>query len=301
VGEPGFDLRAEINARDGAKEVAVAFGPPLGKRAAVNDERLPRLADFVGTLAAVAFVPEDMELAQGEPAVRRRFLDMWLGQESREYLYALQRYGDVLVRRNALLARFASRREREPYDYELVQAGAALTASRARAAAALAPAAARAYGELAPAAETFAVTYTASVNPASDDPGEVAAAFEEALARTRADEEERRTTLVGPHRDDLALTVQGRDARRFASEGQQRTVALALRLAQHRLQAAKRGDAPVLLLDDVFSALDAGRQERLFGAVAGATQVWVTAAVPPSALRPDAEFYIAGGEITTGS
>lgn len=296
-GRGGFTLRARVAAPAGEEELELSYAAAQGKRAAVNGEVLPRLVDYVGTAAAVAFVPEDMELPQGEPAVRRRFLDMWLGQQSREYLYDLQRYQEVLVRRNILLARGAPRAEREPYDQELIAAGAALTAARARAAARLIPAARAAYAELAPEGESFDVAYEPSVAAASADNAEVAAAFREALARAAGAELERRQTLVGPHRDDLALTVAGRDARRFASEGQQRTAALALRLAQYRLLAAHRGDPPILLLDDVTSALDATRQARLFAAAQAAPQVWLTAPEKPAALKPNAELCIANGEI----
>jgi len=297
-GQAGFALRARVAAPAGEEELELSYAAAQGKRAVVNGEALPRLLDYVGTFAAVAFVPEDMELAQGEPSVRRRFLDMWLGQQSREYLYDLQRYQEVLVRRNSLLAHGAPRAEREPYDNELIVAGSALTAARARAAAHLIPAAGTAYAELAPAGESFEVAYEPSVPAASTDKAEVETKFREALARVARAEEERRQTLVGPHRDDLALLVAGRDARRFASEGQQRTAALALRLAQYRLLAAQRGDPPILLLDDVTSALDAGRQARLFEAAQTAPQVWLTAPEKPTSLKPNAEYYIANGEIS---
>jgi DNA replication and repair protein RecF len=296
-GARGWRLAANVAGPAGERRLELSYEFAAGKRAAVNEEPFPRLVDFVGTFAAAAFVPEDMALVRGEPAVRRRFLDMWLGQGSREYLYNLQRYGEVLVRRNALLARGASRAERLPYDHELVEAGAFLVAYRARACEGLAAAAAAAYAELAPAGETFAAAYVPSVAPAAADRREVAAAFEAALARVAPEEEERRQTVVGPHRDDLAFAVEGREARRYASEGQQRTAALALRLAQYRLLAAARAEPPVLLLDDVTSTLDGERQRRLFEAVAGAPQVWFTAPARPPALKPDAEFSIAHGLI----
>ena len=295
-GEDALAVRATVQSSCGEQLFALDYGA-AGKTAAVNDETIPRLIDYVGTLAVVAFGPDDLALAKGEPAVRRRFVDVWLGQESREYLYTLQRYYAVLRSRNALLARAAPRAEREPYDHELVAAGARLTLNRGKAAAGLAAAAAAAYAELAPEEEDFVVEYAPAV-PCDGDEEEVARAFERKLQERRGDEERRRQTLVGPHRDDLRLAVKGRDARRFASEGQQRTAALSLRVAQFRLLKKSRGDAPLLLLDDVASELDADRQERLADVVAGAEQVFFTAANPPAGIAPDAKIRISEGQIT---
>lgn len=294
-GEDALSVRATVQSGCGEQLFALDYGA-AGKAAAVNDETIPRLIDYVGTLAVAAFGPDDLALAKGEPALRRRFLDVWLGQESREYLYTLQRYYAVLRSRNALLARAAPRTETEPYDRELAAAGARLTSLRSNATAALAAAAAEAYGELAPEEEDFVVEYDPAV-PCDGDEEEVARAFERELHKRRGDEERRGQTLVGPHRDDLRLAVKGRDARRFASEGQQRTAALSLRVAQFRLLKKSRGDAPLLLLDDVASELDADRQRRLTDVVAGADQVFFTAANPPAGIEPDAKLYISEGQI----
>lgn len=298
AGETGFALRAVACGREGERRFELGYEAPGRKRAAVNGEELPRLLDYVGAFPVVSFVPEDLALVKGEPALRRRFLDVWLGQQSREYLYSLQRYYDVLRRRNALLLRAASVAEREPYDAELVEAGAFLTATRARAATALAPVAAAAYAELAPAGETFAVSYLPSVSGPLDDRDGIAAAYREQLAAAAPEEARRQTSLVGPHRDDLAFSVGGDDARRFASEGQQRTAALSLRLAQFRLLRERRGDAPVMLLDDVASELDGRRQEALYVVLADAEQAWLTATAAAPALQLAAKFTCAGGKLT---
>jgi DNA replication and repair protein RecF len=296
-GEKDLAVRAAVQTSPGEQTLEIHYGA-AGKSAAVNGETIPRLVDYVGTLAVVAFTPDDLALVKDEPANRRRFLDVWLGQESRDYLYTLQRYQNVLRSRNALLSRGAARAEIEPYDRELVAAGAKLTALRARAAAALGPAAAAAYADLAPQAEAFDVAYAPAVPADGDGYEAYAEAFERALRDARDEEERRGLTLVGPHRDDLTLTVKGRDARRFASEGQQRTAALSLRLAQFRLLKEKRGDAPLLLLDDVASELDEERQRRLAHAVRGADQTWVTATQAPPGLEPYANIDISEGIIS---
>jgi DNA replication and repair protein RecF len=296
-GEDELAVRAAAQTSSGEQNLEIHYSS-AGKRVAVNGETIPRLVDYVGTLAVVAFAPDDLALIKEEPASRRRFLDVWLGQESRDYLYTLQRYQNVLRARNALLARGAPALELEPYDHELVGAGAKLTALRARASRALGPAAAAAYADLAPEAEEFAVAYDPAVAAGNGEAEEIAAAFERALRTAREEERRRGLTLAGPHRDDLMLTVKGRDARRFASEGQQRTAALALRLAQFRLLREKRGEAPLLLLDDVASELDEDRQRRLGHAVRGAEQTWVTATAAPPGLVPDANITISAGTIS---
>ncbi len=291
-------IRATGRGRDGEQAFELRYHRTRGKTATVNGGRLPRLLDYVGELPAVAFSPGDLALVKGEPAGRRRFLDTWLGQASREYLYSLQRYNEILRRRNALLASDAPAREREPYDYELVAAGADLTARRQHATTALAPAAAAAYRELAPPGEELVVTYAPSVRGDDGNHESIAYAFEEQLARAAGEEGRRRQTVIGPHRDDLSLGVRDRDARRFASEGQQRTAALALRLAQCRLLKEHLGKAPILLMDDVSSELDGRRQARLASAFAGVDQVWLAATAAPDGFQPTAKFTVANGKIS---
>ncbi len=295
-GDDALAVRATVQSPRGEQTLELAYDA-AGKRAAINGEIVPRLVDYVGTLAVVAFGPDDLALVKDEPAARRRFLDTWLSQQSREYLYALQRYHAVLRSRNALLARAAPRPQIEPFDYELVTTGARLTLLRAKAAAALGPAAASAYGELVPQGEKFAVEYAPSVPLGDGAEQGIVSAFERKLREAREEEERRRQTLVGPHRDDLSLEITARDARRFASEGQQRTAALSLRIAQFRLLREKRGDPPLLLLDDVASELDDERQRRLAGVVARAEQIWLTATRPPAGIEPDAKISISESRI----
>lgn len=268
-----------------------------GKRAALNGEVLPRLLDYVGNLPLVAFGPDDLELVKGDPAARRRFLDVWLSQESRDYRYTLHRYYTVLRSRNALLARGAPAAEREPFDDDLVASGAHLTRLRAAAGETLAPQAAAAYRELAPEEEGLAVAYVPALSSAAGAEEEIAARFGRELAALREEETRRGQTLLGPHRDDLDLRLQGREARRFASEGQQRTAALSLRLAQFRLLARSRGEPPLLLLDDVASELDASRQSRLGRALEGAEQTWLTSTEPLTGVEPEANITISEGQI----
>jgi DNA replication and repair protein RecF len=289
-------VRATVHSSRGEQTFELTYDG-TAKRAALNGEVLPRLLDYVGNLPLVAFGPDDLALVKGDPAARRRFLDVWLNQESRDYRYTLHRYYTVLRSRNALLARGAPASEREPFDHDLVTSGAHLTRLRAAAGEALAPQAAAAYRELAPEEEDLAVAYVSALSSAAGTEEEIASRFGRELAALREEETRRGQTLLGPHRDDLDLRLQGREARRFASEGQQRTAALSLRLAQFRLLARGRGEAPLLLLDDVASELDASRQSRLGRALEGAEQTWLTSTEPLAEVEPEANITISESRI----
>lgn len=297
AGASRFVIRVTATGAAGNQQFEVTYDRARGKRAALNGVPVTRLLDYVGVLPVVAFAAEDLALTRDEPAARRRFLDIWLSQERREYLELLQRYVTALRNRNVLLNRRAPRQEREPFEHELIAAGTQITVRRAKAVATLAPLAASAYAEIAD-GERLEIFYQPSAAPQpAEDPTAVAAAFREKLMAATAEDEKRGLTTVGPHRDDLALTVAGADVRRFASKGQQRTAAVALRLAQFRLLASRRGEKPLALLDDVAADLDPGRHRRLLNALAAAEQIWLAAAAPPTDLKPAIKFNIKPGEI----
>jgi DNA replication and repair protein RecF len=143
------------------------------------------------------------------------------------------------------------------------------------------------------------VEYLPAVGRASAGAADVAAAYERALAAAAGEDRRRRTTTVGPHRDDLALAVAGLNGRHFASEGQQRTAALALRVAQFRLLEKSYGETPLMLLDDVGSELDERRRARLAELLGEFGQTWLSGAVVPAAIRADAILRVSGGKISS--
>jgi len=247
-----------------------------------------RLSEAVGQLAAVLFTAHDMEMVVGPPSLRRRYLDIAISQVEGAYLRGLQRYAKVLLQRNHLLKRVqdgsARREELRFWDEQLVQEGSAIVGARALAVSSLAPMAAAAHADLSDGREQLSLVYQPHLGSAVDDQQaaslsrqDLAAAFAQELARWSEREVRAGTTILGPHRDDLLLELDGVSAAAFASRAQQRTIALALRLSEARFLRQRRNDSPVLLLDDVLSELDARRRVAVLAAVADYEQVIITA------------------------
>jgi DNA replication and repair protein RecF len=210
-------------------------------------------------------------------------------------------YERVVKQRNALLRagiRTADdRTTRDVLDQRLVESGAALVSGRMNLMTTLAPEVERAYTSLAGSAPGFATSYEAEWNDGPLAPDAVVAAMHEALSRVRRREEDRGVTLVGPHRDDWALMLDDLDARHHASQGEQRTLALGLRLAGHRAVADVVGVEPILLLDDVFSELDEQRAAALVQHLPATQTLITTAGALPADIRADAWFRIDHGAL----
>ena len=304
-------VRAAV-VRDGRTAVLeVELNPGRANRARINRSPLPRVRELAGLVRTVVFSPEDLALVKGDPSQRRRFLDDLLVLRTPRYAGVIADHERVLRQRNTLLktlyaargsSRDAALATLSVWDDHLVTAGTELLLARQRLVTDLAPYLGKAYEAVARGAsrDDARIEYSATV-PAGDDP---ATAFREELARRQSEEIQRGVTLVGPHRDDLVLTLGPGDEHRlpvkgYASHGESWSFALALRLASYDLLRAD-GDDPILILDDVFAELDADRREQLAALVAGAEQVLVTAAVGadvPEALR-GATFHVAAGEVT---
>ena len=271
---------------DGMTELRVGLdtrgGGALHKRIRVNGVA-KRASDLVGVLNAVLFSAEDIDLVFGPPQGRRRYLDVLLSQTSTPYLRALQRYQRVLTQRNHLLRNVRDGRsnegELEFWDAELCREGAAVLAARLDAAATLAALITETFQRFAVGDAALEVGYASTV-PVDD--GASAEAMEGAMAAAIAaaavQERSAGQTLVGPHRDDLRITQHGVEFGRHASRGQARLAALSLRLAEARLLHQRRGEPPVLLLDDILSELDVGRREMVMAEAASYPQTILTTA-----------------------
>ena len=252
--------------------------PPVAKQIRIN--RQPSTAaGLVGRIAASLFSVDDLDLVLGSPAHRRRYLDVLISQADRSYLQALQRFQAALRNRNGLLRRrrvgHVDPEELEYWDEQLVQWGAVVTFGRSEALGRLAVFARRQHGELGEPGQDLALAYRPSVSP-GECVADTAAAFQRELKLSAAREQATAVTAVGPHRDNFAMYANGRDAAAFASRGEARTIALALRLAEAEYLAETRGDDPVILLDDVLSEMDDGRRERVLQKVARYRQTLVT-------------------------
>ena len=242
----------------------------------------------------IAFSWQDLETMHGPPGARRNFLDGFAGRLYASHVPTLLRYRQIVARRNSLLQSRggAGMDERlAPWDEQLATVGMELIDRRRRAAAALQTELARVHPAISGSEQKVEIRYRATVGEASD-----AAAFSRVLEGRRRDELRRGLTLVGPHRDDLAIELDGVDVRAFGSRGQQRLLALALRLAEVMPVREAVGTAPVLLLDDALSELDERGREHVLREIEHAEQVFLTSP-EPLAPRGAARWIVSGGEV----
>ncbi|MFP5308837.1 MAG: DNA replication/repair protein RecF [Actinomycetes bacterium] len=300
-------IRAAVETDEGRRrtvELEVASGRRTRTR--VDGQDVRRAGEAVGVLRVVLFAPEDLAIVRGDPSERRRFLDDLLAQRRPAYAAARADYERVLKQRNALLkqargltgsAREAATSTLDTWTDQLVTHGGALVAARIAAVHALAGPVDAAYRELADRPERIGMTYVSSTGlevvgdsaTGVPDRGPIDEAFRAALEEAAGDELQRGTTLVGPHRDELELTIGALPARGYSSHGEAWSLALSLKLSTYRV-LAEVGDRPVVLLDDVFAELDETRRARLASACDPFDQVLVTAAV-------EADVPLAGARV----
>ena len=275
-GRPGFGLDGHWTER----HMHVKFVKEL-KAFALDSKPQSRSADYLAVARVSWISNDDMQLVRGSGSHRRRYLDFLGAQIAPNYLRQLRTYERALRSRNALLKENRPRREVNAFDRPLLDAGEALLAARAGLCADLKPRVAEALGLISNGSESLEISY----QPGS--PPEFAAALQASF-----DEEVRlRTTVVGPHRDEIEILLEGRDATAFASEGQQRSIALAMKLGQARGLAASAGRPPLYLIDDVFGELDPIRRNNLLAALPASAQKFVTA-TSLSWLQPIADAVL---------
>jgi DNA replication and repair protein RecF len=294
-GAPFAVVRA-LAERDGRELLLEAQLQPAGRnRVLVNRQTLRRARELLGSLRVTVFTPDDLDIVKDGPGERRRFLD--------DALVALHPRNDalraevdkILRQRNALLRQTGGRLDEaaaftlDVWDAKLAQAGEALGAARVELVERLTPLLSSMYDTLAREPALVTITYDAAWR----DQG-----LADALAAARKDDLRRGVSTVGPHRDDMLLTLAGAPARTHASQGEQRTLALSLRLAVHHVVTATTGGPPVLLLDDVFSELDPGRSRALVANLPPGQTVLTTAGVPPPDAHPDVVLRLRGGVVT---
>jgi DNA replication and repair protein RecF len=221
------------------------------RKLALDGQPVKRLADYFGALRTVVFCTEDLQLVKGAARARRRFLDLLLAQTQTGYLPLLQRYMHTVRARNALLKqRSGDEAALDSFSAELVKLGNEIIRARRELAPKFSPLARLAYRRISNDAEELRIEYQPSVK--TD--------FAVELAQSRPREQTYRSTLVGPHRDDLRLLLNEKSAAQFGSEGQKRTLAIALKMAQTEFLAGIHGSPPILLIDDVMGELDVKRR-----------------------------------------
>ncbi len=320
-------VRGAIMRDDRETMVELEITPGRANRARLGRAPVSRPRDVLGTVRTVLFAPEDLSLVKGDPSERRRFLDDLLVQRQPRWSGVRSDYDKILKQRNALLKsaapvlRKGSRRggppPRPPRDGDppadeareaalhtldvwndhLATVGSQLLYARLRLLRDLVPDLADCYDAVSNASSNARATYRSSLHEelaaritdgAVPEVDELRTGLLETLEQVRPSEIERGISLVGPHRDDLVLSLGDLPAKGYASHGESWSFALGLKLAAYRLLRRDLGDDPVLVLDDVFAELDSGRRERLAALVAGCEQVLITAAVGadvPDVLR----------------
>ncbi len=261
-------IYAELESKFGAVTLAAVIYETR-RELYVNGNRTPRSVDFIGNMTSVFFSPGELRLIQDGPEERRRFLNLSISQTSREYAAALVRYRRILEQRNNLL------KERDlslvletvsAWDEQLALYAARITKKRQEYLARLSSLASKAHSYLTDGQETLTV---AGEREYAGGEEEIAAAIKKELAASLERDLRLGFTTVGPHRDDLKVSIDGADARGFCSQGQARTAALALKLAEVEIFTSLSGEPPVLILDDVLSELDLPRRKKLLSRVGG--------------------------------
>jgi DNA replication and repair protein RecF len=307
-------IRSTVVQDDRSIGLDVQINPGRANRMQVNGTPVKRTRDAIGIVRAVMFAPEDLSLVKGDPAARRRYLDGLLVQLTPRYAAVMADYEKTLKQRNSLLrsaARSTSAAERESlhstldvWNERLVEFGSDLMAGRVALVARIGAPAAAAYADVAQARNDVELTYVPARVPGGlSTRAEFADALRQVMAQVRSEEMARGVTVLGPHRDELDVSLNALPARGYASHGESWSLALALRLASYEVLRDDLAGDPVLILDDVFAELDLQRRERLAQTAAGVRgQVLITAAVSgdvPESVT-GVRFSVGNGSIQLG-
>ena len=287
-GAPHGVIRARVVDGEHRTTIDLALYRDQPKKARINQSPVTRVRDVLGVVQIVIFAPEDLAIVKGDPADRRRFLDDVLIQRRPAYAGIKADYERVLKQRNALLkSARANRRSSstssmmqtlEVWNEQLIETGTAMIVERCGGIEAMQPHLVERYAFLADGAQAVMQYDSALAETPTTDPDVWQSAFSEHLAQRQPEELDRGITLVGPHRDDIALSVNGLPAKGYASHGESWSLALALQLASADI-FIEQGRSPVLILDDVFAELDAKRRSQLASLIRAHEQVLITAAV----------------------
>jgi DNA replication and repair protein RecF len=295
-------LRASVVDDDATRQVDVELKRAGRNRILLNGHPTARTRDLFGTLRVTVFAPDDLQLVKGGPGERRAYLDDLLTASVPRYAGVRADVDRVLRHRNALLRGGVRDQEARDtltvFDEQLVQAGGELIRGRLRLVARLAPAVDEAYRRLATDSPGIRAAYEAEWSEGELTAETVEERLRASLERRRRQETDRGVTLAGPHRDEWRLTIADHDSRTHASQGEQRTLALALRLAAHHVVADVVGSEPVLLLDDVFSELDPHRSRALVQCLPATQTLVTTAGVVPDGVTPQMCMTVDRGRVT---
>jgi len=288
-GKSAGQIQAKASRGFGEVDLAIILRQQGRRTIKVNQENLRRQLDFLGNLNAVQFSSLDLDLVRGSPENRRNWLDSLLIQLEPIYAHILQQYNKVLRQRNALLKKIRKLASTEtpidltPYqsqlalwDAQLAAHGSRITRRRSRVIKRISPLAQNWHNRISGKTETLTLHYLPNIDWSEDNPEQVQQAFLEKIKQRAIAERQLGVTVVGPHRDEVEFNINDTPARSYGSQGQQRTLVLALKLAELELIEEVIGEPPLLLLDDVLAELDPNRQNQLLEAVADRFQTLIT-------------------------
>jgi DNA replication and repair protein RecF len=301
-------IYGEVVKQFGTSKLEIDLGKK-GKRAKVNHLEQARLSSYVGALNVILFAPEDLALVKGSPSERRHFMDVEFGQMSSAYLYKMNQYRKVLKQRNNYLKKLQLQQaDDELYldvlSDQLAAYGAEIIAQRLSLIEKLQTWATAVHGKISQGRETLKLRYLCAVKPAQRaDMAMIHTALKSLLAQNHPKEIRQGNTLYGPHRDDLQFIVNNMDVATFGSQGQQRTAALAVKLAEIDLMKEETNEYPILLLDDVLSELDDNRQTHLLKAIQNKVQTFLTttslSGVARELISHPQVLHIENGQVAT--
>lgn len=279
-----------------------------GKKAKLNHIEQQKLSRYIGALNIVMFAPEDLNLVKGSPQVRRRFIDMEIGQVNPVYIHALGQYQKILQQRNHLLKSLQQKRTRDTamldiLTEQLVEVAAKIVIKRFEFIDLLQQWAEPIHKGITRGLETLKIEYKPSVDVSDrEDLSKIIEGYYQKFDKIKEREIERGMSLAGPHRDDLLFYINDKDVQTYGSQGQQRTTALSVKLAEIELIHSEVGEYPILLLDDVLSELDDHRQSHLLNTIQGKVQTFVTTTnvdgIHHETLDKAATFQVVAGEVT---
>ena len=278
-----------------------------GKKAKFNHLEQKKLSEYIGNLNVILFAPEDLSLVKGSPSVRRKFLDMEMGQMSPIYLHHLVQYQHLLKQRNSYLKQLSLKKVKDLtfldiLTEQLAEFGAAILVERFSFIKKLENWAKPVHAEISKQKEILEIGYSCSLKITNEtDKKQIYSDLMDAYTQGRQRELEQRTTVFGPHRDDLKFSLNGRNVQTYGSQGQQRTTALSVKLAEIDLMKEMTGEYPVLLLDDVLSELDDERQTHLLKAIQNKVQTFLTTTsldgIKKNMLETPKIFLIDNGQV----
>ncbi|MBU3571708.1 DNA replication/repair protein RecF [Priestia aryabhattai] len=278
-----------------------------GKKAKYNHIEQKKLSQYIGSINTVMFAPEDLNLVKGSPQVRRKFIDMEIGQVSPVYMHDLSRYQKILQQRNQYLKQLQTKKQTDlslldVLTLQLSEMAAKILKKRFEFLQLLQQWAEPIHKGISRDLETLKIEYKNSIDVSEDaDLSKMLEAYHQKFDKIKSREIDRGVTLAGPHRDDLLFYVNEKDVQTFGSQGQQRTTALSLKLAEIELIHQEVGEYPILLLDDVLSELDDFRQSHLLNTIQGKVQTFVTTTsiegIHHETLEKAATYHVEAGQI----